>query len=241
VAGVFVKVHVRWLILDGENHIDVILGPGVADDSRCDTQASRPWRRHRHLPRTAHRPRSCISADPSNRHHGQASFAKACASCTLRGQCTRAAGGRTITITAYEHELAAARVRQAGPVRAADYRATRPKVEWKLAHLVRRRHGDRRLRLRGLAEVAADFSCRPRRSTWPGWACWACVGPHRTAGLPHDPPPQPPGRHAVRRPVAARVHPADTGISYPCSRQHAWPLPSTGPKSLRLLCRVKRR
>jgi hypothetical protein len=50
VAGVFVKVHVRWLILDGENHIDVILGPGVADDSRCDTQASRPWRRHRHLP-----------------------------------------------------------------------------------------------------------------------------------------------------------------------------------------------
>jgi hypothetical protein len=98
------------------------------------------------------------SADPSNRHHGQASFGEACASCPLRGQCTRAAGGRTITITAYEHELAAARVRQADPARAADYRATRPKVERKLAHLVRRRHGGRRVRVRGLAKVAADLS-----------------------------------------------------------------------------------
>jgi DDE family transposase/transposase-like protein DUF772 len=98
------------------------------------------------------------SADPSNRHHGQASFGEACASCPLGSQCTRAAGGRTITITAYEHELAAARVRQADPVRAADYRATRPKVERKLAHLVRRRHGGRRVRVRGLAKVAADFS-----------------------------------------------------------------------------------
>ena len=42
--------------------------------------------------------------------------------------------------------------------RAADYRATRPKVERKLAHLVRRRHGGRRVRVRGLAKVAADFS-----------------------------------------------------------------------------------
>jgi IS5 family transposase len=97
------------------------------------------------------------SADPSNRHHGQASFGEACASCPLRGQCTHAAGGRTITITAYEHELAAARARQAEPDLAADYRATRPKVERKLAHLVRRRHGGRRVRVRGLAKVAADL------------------------------------------------------------------------------------
>ena len=61
-------------------------------------------------------------------------------------------------ITAYEHELAAARARQADPDRAADYRATRPKVERKLAHLVRRRHGGRRVRVRGLAKVAADFN-----------------------------------------------------------------------------------
>jgi hypothetical protein len=97
-------------------------------------------------------------SNPRHRHHGQASFGEACAACPLRGQCTSAQAGRTVTITAYEHELAAARVRQADPVRAADYRATRPKVERKLAHLVRRRHGGRRVRVRGLARVAADFS-----------------------------------------------------------------------------------
>jgi Transposase DDE domain/Transposase domain (DUF772) len=96
--------------------------------------------------------------DPRHRHHGQASFGPACASCPLRGQCTSATAGRTITITAYEAELAAARTRQADPVRAAAYRATRPKVERKLAHLVRRRHGGRRVRVRGLVKVAADFS-----------------------------------------------------------------------------------
>jgi hypothetical protein len=96
--------------------------------------------------------------NPRHRHHGQASFGPACTSCPLRGQCTSAAAGRTITITAYEAELAAARARQADPARAADYRATRPKVERKLAHLVRRRHGGRRARVRGLAKVAADFN-----------------------------------------------------------------------------------
>ncbi|HZD74143.1 MAG TPA: transposase [Actinomycetota bacterium] len=96
--------------------------------------------------------------NPRHRHHGQASFGPACASCPLRGQCTSATGGRTITITAYEHELVAARTRQADPVCAADYRATRPKVERKLAHLVRRRHGGRRVRVRGRVKVAADFS-----------------------------------------------------------------------------------
>jgi Transposase DDE domain/Transposase domain (DUF772) len=96
--------------------------------------------------------------NPRHRHHGQASFGEACVTCPLRSQCTSAAAGRTVTITAYEHELAAARVRQAEPDRAADYRATRPKVERKLAHLVRRRHGGRRARVRGLAKVAADFN-----------------------------------------------------------------------------------
>ena len=54
--------------------------------------------------------------------------------------------------------MVAARARQADPDRAADYRATRPKVERKLAHLVRRRHGGRRARVRGLVKVAADFN-----------------------------------------------------------------------------------
>ena len=96
--------------------------------------------------------------NPRHRHHGLASFGPACTTCPLRGQCTSAAAGRTITITAYEQELAAARARQADPDLAADYRATRPKVERKLAHLVRRRHGGRRVRVRGLAKVAADFN-----------------------------------------------------------------------------------
>ena len=96
--------------------------------------------------------------NPRHRHHGQASFGPTCTSCPLRSGCTSAAAGRTITITAYEAELTAARARQADPARAADYRATRPKVERKLAHLVRRRHGGRRVRVRGLAKVTADFS-----------------------------------------------------------------------------------
>ena len=52
---------------------------------------------------------------------------------------------------------AAARARQRDPAWLADYRATRPKVERKLAHLLRRRHGGRRTRVRGLVRVAQDF------------------------------------------------------------------------------------
>ena len=40
----------------------------------------------------------------------------------------------------------------------AGYRATRPKVERKIGHLMRRRHGGRRARVRGLVKVAADFA-----------------------------------------------------------------------------------
>jgi IS5 family transposase len=56
-----------------------------------------------------------------------------------------------------EGELAGARARQRDPAWRADYRATRPKVERKLAHLLRRRHGGRRARVRGLVRVAQDF------------------------------------------------------------------------------------
>jgi IS5 family transposase len=56
-----------------------------------------------------------------------------------------------------EAELAADRARQRDPAWLADYRATRPKVERKLAHLLRRRHGGRRARVRGLVRVTQDF------------------------------------------------------------------------------------
>ena len=54
--------------------------------------------------------------------------------------------------------LVRARAARRDPVWQADYRATRPKVERKLAHLVRRRHGGRRARVRGRLKVGADFT-----------------------------------------------------------------------------------
>jgi hypothetical protein len=89
---------------------------------------------------------------------GTAQFGKVCPDCPLRAQCTKAAGGRTITVGRHERRLAEARQRQADPDWTADYRATRPKVERKLAHLMRRRHGGRRARVRGQTKIAADFA-----------------------------------------------------------------------------------
>jgi hypothetical protein len=57
----------------------------------------------------------------------------------------------------YEDALARVRQRQADPRWQADYRATRPKVERKLGHLMRRNHGGRRARVRGTVRVDADF------------------------------------------------------------------------------------
>jgi len=89
---------------------------------------------------------------------GTAIFGVACAGCPLAVQCTGSAAGRTIQISRYEAELARARTAQADPAWVADYRATRPKVERKISHLMRRRHGGRRARVRGMTKVAADFS-----------------------------------------------------------------------------------
>jgi hypothetical protein len=94
----------------------------------------------------------------TGRHAGTARFAAACRTCPLAAQCTTAKEGRTITIGPHEARLAAARTRQQDPAWKADYRATRPKVERKIAHLMRRRHGGRRARVRGRPKVAADFA-----------------------------------------------------------------------------------
>lgn len=88
---------------------------------------------------------------------GIACFADACADCPLRDQCTNAAGGRTIHVGPHEDALTRARARQGDPEWRADYRGTRPKVERKLAHLMRRKHGGRRARVRGTAKIDADF------------------------------------------------------------------------------------
>lgn len=89
---------------------------------------------------------------------GTAAFGAACASCPLAAQCTSSPAGRTITIGRHEAQLARARARQQDPAWQAEYRATRPKVERKIGHLMRRRHGGRRARVRGRPKVAADFA-----------------------------------------------------------------------------------
>lgn len=87
-----------------------------------------------------------------------AQFGRGCLACPLVARCTTSPGGRTITINVHEALLTAGRGATRDPVWRADYRATRPKVERKLAHLVRRRHGGRRARVRGRLKVGADFS-----------------------------------------------------------------------------------
>jgi Transposase DDE domain/Transposase domain (DUF772) len=87
-----------------------------------------------------------------------ARFGVACAGCRLAAQCTTATDGRSIRVGPHEQQLTRARERQADPEWKADYRATRPKVERKIGHLMRRKHGGRRARVRGQTKVDADFS-----------------------------------------------------------------------------------
>ena len=86
-----------------------------------------------------------------------AKFGAACASCPLRDSCTDSPAGRVVTVGPYEALLAAARQRQKDPGWQQDYRAHRPKVERKLAHMLRRRHGGRRARVRGRRRVDQDW------------------------------------------------------------------------------------
>jgi len=89
---------------------------------------------------------------------GNAVLGQACACCPLATQCTSSTAGRAITISRYETELTRARAAQKDPAWVADYKATRPKVERKIGHLMGRRRGGRRARVRGRTKVAADFS-----------------------------------------------------------------------------------
>jgi hypothetical protein len=89
---------------------------------------------------------------------GTVSFGKACAGCPLAAQCTGSSKGRTVSIGRYEAQLVRARTAQTDPAWRAEYRATRPKVERKIGHLMRRKHRGRRARVIGRDKVAADFS-----------------------------------------------------------------------------------
>jgi hypothetical protein len=87
-----------------------------------------------------------------------ATFGLACAACPLAARCTSDRRGRSIRVGPHEARLVRARDAGRDPAWKADYRATRPKVERRIAHLMRRRHGGRRARVRGRPKVAADFS-----------------------------------------------------------------------------------
>ncbi|MEJ7801112.1 MAG: transposase [Ilumatobacter sp.] len=144
----------------GKDHFHVDL---EADTVTCPTQVTVTIRR---------------SGDGS----GIAYFAEACNDCASRNSCTEAAGGRTIRVGVHEAALARARQRQQATEWQDDYRATRPKVERKLGHMMRRRHGGRRARVRGRPKVDADFNLLAAatnmarlavlglRSTPTGWA-----------------------------------------------------------------------
>jgi hypothetical protein len=89
---------------------------------------------------------------------GEARFGAGCQTCPLRLSCTESKSGRNIKIHPQEALLHEARTHQKKPEWRRDYKATRPKVERKLAHLMRRRHGGRRARMRGRERVAQDFT-----------------------------------------------------------------------------------
>lgn len=108
---------------------------------------------------------------------GMAHFKGACRDCPLRDQCTSSAKGRAIAIGAHEEALARARARQRDPDWRADYRATRPKVERKLGHLMRRRHGGRRARVRVAPPASTPTSdCSRPQPTWRALASSECDG-----------------------------------------------------------------
>jgi hypothetical protein len=89
---------------------------------------------------------------------GIAMFATSCRTCALRASCTNAAAGRAVRIHPKEATLQRSRARQSSSSWKTHYRATRPKVERKLAHLMLRRHGGRRARVRGCERVRHDFA-----------------------------------------------------------------------------------
>ena len=161
---------------------------------------------------------------------GIACFGGACSNCPLRQSCTTAAG-RPISISSHEELLRDQRERCAGPSFAADYRATRPKVERILAHLMLRRQGGRRARVSGRRKLDADFNLLARRGTSLASPCSGSArrptvrrprapeeakrGPRHTKAGPPDHPP-------------ATAHPPAGGCLVPEKRQKIPVLQSKG-------------
>jgi IS5 family transposase len=142
-----------------EAGVEVIDGQG-AGGQRAGREVLQGRFHHRPGGGAGHLPRLQVTAPirPKPDGGGAACFGTACTSCPLAALCTTARNGRVITIGPHKEYLARGRACSADPAWLALYRATRPKAERKIAHLMRRRHGGRRARVRGRAKVGADFS-----------------------------------------------------------------------------------
>jgi hypothetical protein len=101
-----------------------------------------------------------VTIRPARGGGGTARFKAHCQVCPLRTDCTTSRRGRTITVHPQETILRRARIEQATPDWQARYRADRPIVERKIAHLMRRVWGGRRARTRGRRRVATDIDTR---------------------------------------------------------------------------------
>jgi transposase len=87
-----------------------------------------------------------------------AEFGSNCTSCMLRNRCTNAKNGRTLKVHLKHDVLDRNRKRQRDEEWKKRYRKVRPRVERKIAHLMRHRHGGRRARVRGRERVQRDFA-----------------------------------------------------------------------------------
>lgn len=87
-----------------------------------------------------------------------ANFGASCTDCPQRAQCTKSKSGRSINVHAKHDTLDRHRKLQRDDAWRRKYRATRPRVERKIAHLMKRKHGGRRARVRGCKRVKHDFA-----------------------------------------------------------------------------------
>jgi len=97
---------------------------------------------------------------------GKASFKGHCRHCPLKDRCTPSHRGRTVSLHPQEGLLQAARAEQKTPTWRQRYKATRPVVERKVAHFVRRPWGGRKARVRGARRITTDVLSRAAALNW---------------------------------------------------------------------------
>lgn len=102
-----------------------------------------------------------------------------CGACPLRSKCTTSKQGRVVNVHRKHETLTRMRAQQKDPAFAHAYKATRPKVERKIAHLMRRRHGGRRVRMRGLLRIGHDFALLAASVNLSRIATIGCCIPNR--------------------------------------------------------------